>query len=148
MPTSAVRCLPHFSHGTSLHLLCLSACQAYSGFKGLIGDFVGGPVVKTPHFHCRGHGVDPWGTKISQTACCSQNSSNNNKKRVYWGCLNGFGTSTPAETFGVWRVSHQSALLPSFALLPVILVQVVAPAGGAPFFKQMFIVNNEVYGHF
>ena len=45
-------------------------------------------------------------------------------------------------------VSHQSVLLPSFALLPVILVQVVAPAGGAPFFKQMFIANNEVYGHF
>ena len=25
-----------------------------------VGDFSGGPVVKTPHFHCRGHGFDPW----------------------------------------------------------------------------------------
>ena len=23
-------------------------------------DFPGGPVVKTLHFHCRGHGVNPW----------------------------------------------------------------------------------------
>ena len=23
-------------------------------------DFPGGPVVKTPHFHGRGHGFDPW----------------------------------------------------------------------------------------
>ena len=23
-------------------------------------DFPGGPVVKTPHFHCRGRGFDPW----------------------------------------------------------------------------------------
>ena len=24
------------------------------------GDFPGSPVVKTPCFHCRGHGFDPW----------------------------------------------------------------------------------------
>ena len=24
------------------------------------GDLSGGPVVKTPHFCCRGHGCDPW----------------------------------------------------------------------------------------
>ena len=104
-----------------------------------------GPVVKTPHFHCRGHGVDPWGAEISHTAQCSPNSSSNNKQRAYWGCSNAFGASTPTGTFGVWRISHQSILLPSFSLLPVILVQVVAPAGDAPFFKQMFIANNEVY---
>ena len=23
-------------------------------------DFPGGPVVKTPRFHCRGNGLDPW----------------------------------------------------------------------------------------
>ena len=23
-------------------------------------DFPGDPVVKTPRFHCRGHGFDPW----------------------------------------------------------------------------------------
>ena len=26
----------------------------------LIGDFPGGPVVKTLHFQCSGRGVDPW----------------------------------------------------------------------------------------
>ena len=25
-----------------------------------LGDFPGGPEVKTPRFHCRGHGFDPW----------------------------------------------------------------------------------------
>ena len=25
-----------------------------------LGDFPGGPVVKTPHFHCRGHRFNPW----------------------------------------------------------------------------------------
>ena len=29
-------------------------------FKYLFWDFLGGPSVKTPHFHCRGHGFDPW----------------------------------------------------------------------------------------
>ena len=30
-----------------------------------MGDFAGGPVVKTPSFHFRGHVFDPWsGTKI------------------------------------------------------------------------------------
>ena len=27
---------------------------------GVGGDFSGGPVVRTPSFHCRGHGFDPW----------------------------------------------------------------------------------------
>ena len=25
-----------------------------------LGDFSGGPAVKTPHFNCKGHGFDPW----------------------------------------------------------------------------------------
>ena len=25
-----------------------------------LGDFPGGPVAKTPFFHCRGNGFDPW----------------------------------------------------------------------------------------
>ena len=28
-------------------------------FKNKTGDFPGGPVVKTPHFHCRGCRFDP-----------------------------------------------------------------------------------------
>ena len=36
-------------------------------------DFPGGPVVKTLHFHCRGHEFDPgWRTKISQATQCGQ----------------------------------------------------------------------------
>ena len=31
-----------------------------------IRDFPGGPLVKTPGFHCRGHGLTPgWITKVS-----------------------------------------------------------------------------------
>ena len=31
------------------------------------GEFPGGPVIRTQHFHCRGPGLIPgWGTKIPQ----------------------------------------------------------------------------------
>ena len=29
-------------------------------YKKCVRDSPGGPVVKTPHFHCRGHRFDPW----------------------------------------------------------------------------------------
>ena len=32
------------------------------------GDFPGGPVVKTPHFQCGGHGFDPWSGKIPRAS--------------------------------------------------------------------------------
>ena len=28
--------------------------------KGEMREFPGGPVVRTPHFHCRGHRFNPW----------------------------------------------------------------------------------------
>ena len=28
--------------------------------KQVVQDFPSGPVVKTPRFHCRGNGLDPW----------------------------------------------------------------------------------------
>ena len=45
-----------------------------SGAKGRgLGEFPGDPVVRTPHFHCRGHGFHPWReTKIPHAAQCSQ----------------------------------------------------------------------------
>ena len=44
----------------------------------LHGNLPGGPVVKTPQFHCRGLGFDPgWGTKIPQAAQGGQK-----KKRI------------------------------------------------------------------
>ena len=29
-------------------------------FKIKEREFPGGPMVRTPHFHCRGHGFNPW----------------------------------------------------------------------------------------
>ena len=33
-------------------------------------EFLGGPVIKTPDFHCRGHEFDPWSGK-QDPACCT-----------------------------------------------------------------------------
>ena len=30
------------------------------GKEERVEDFPGGPVIKTPHSQCRGHGFDPW----------------------------------------------------------------------------------------
>ena len=32
------------------------------------GDFPRGPVVETLHFHCMGHGFEPWSGKIPHAA--------------------------------------------------------------------------------
>ena len=41
----------------------------------LLGEFPGGPVVRTWHFHCWGPGSIPgWGTKIQQAVWCSQSN--------------------------------------------------------------------------
>ena len=46
-------------------------------------DFPGGPVVKTLHFHCRGHEFDPgWRTKIPQATQCGQKKKNRLKKLI------------------------------------------------------------------
>ena len=34
--------------------------EAQRDQDGSLGDFPGRPVVKTPHFHCRGCGFNPW----------------------------------------------------------------------------------------
>ena len=49
---------------------CISALEKWSQRVGHdwatelnwteLKDFLGGPVVKNPHFHCRGHGFSPW----------------------------------------------------------------------------------------
>ena len=44
----------------TLKRFCLFVCFVFS-FKELrLRDFPGGPVVKTPRFHCKGSGFDPW----------------------------------------------------------------------------------------
>ena len=40
-------------------------------------DFPGGPVVKTPHSHCRGHGFDPWSGKLRSHMPCGSAKSKN-----------------------------------------------------------------------
>ena len=38
--------------------------KKFSRYKGAKRDFPGGPVIKTLHFQCRGHGFDPWSGKF------------------------------------------------------------------------------------
>ena len=40
--------------------LVLQSRSCHSSFSTDLPDFPDGLVVKTPHFHCRGHGLDPW----------------------------------------------------------------------------------------
>ena len=55
-------------------------------------DFPGGPVVKTPCFHCRGHGFDPWLGKIPMPHGVTgkkKKKEERKKLQVYkcwWGC--------------------------------------------------------------
>ena len=45
-------------------------------------DFPGGPVVKTPRFHCRGHGFDLWlGVKILHAVWHGQKIEKEKKKK-------------------------------------------------------------------
>ena len=42
-------------------------------YAGGVGDFPGGPMVRTLHFHCRGHGLDPWsGIKTPHALRCGK----------------------------------------------------------------------------
>ena len=48
----------NFSKLDFLKLYLFSLKDAIKNMKDR--DFPGGPVVKTPHSQCRGHGFDPW----------------------------------------------------------------------------------------
>ena len=62
------------THGQDLHVksyiveiagVRVSIPVAFKQYLEGQGEFPGGPVVKTQHFHCRGMGSVPgWGTKI------------------------------------------------------------------------------------
>ena len=63
-----------------------------AGSRNKIWDFPGGPVVRTPCFHCRGHGFDPWnpgsGTKIPQATWYGQKQTNKQKViKLHFCCL-------------------------------------------------------------
>ena len=50
-------CQPKSPHATPSSIILKSTKIQQDG---MCRDFPGGPVVKTPCFHCRGHGSDPW----------------------------------------------------------------------------------------
>ena len=64
----------------------LSAYHASLSFLSILkfekdGEFSGGPVVRTPHFHCRRHKFNPWwGTKILRASWHGEAKKNNNNK--------------------------------------------------------------------
>ena len=41
-------------------LIIRKQCESYLKKKKFCWDFLGDPVVKTPHFQCRGGRFDPW----------------------------------------------------------------------------------------
>ena len=45
-------------------------------------DFLGGPVVKTPRFHCRGHRFDPWLRKFDML----HGATKKKKKIIHYQC--------------------------------------------------------------
>ena len=42
--------------------------------KPVSGEFAGGPVVRTPRFHCREHGFGPWSGNEDPTCCPAQSN--------------------------------------------------------------------------
>ena len=46
-------------------------------------DFPGGPVVRTPLFHGRGHGLDPWSGKFHMLCSVTKKKNFPKKKKLY-----------------------------------------------------------------
>ena len=60
--------------------LCLSLKNFFFNLKSILRDFPSRPVVKNPHFYCRGHGFDPGlGNEILHA---SPGSLNINKNKI------------------------------------------------------------------
>ena len=53
-------------------------------------DFPGGPVVKTPHFHFRGHEFDPWSEELRSCMPTGGAEGKKKKRRKVW-------TNSPAK---------------------------------------------------
>ena len=65
----------YFYYAKYLFLLVTIPHTSYK--KISTGYFPGSPVVKTPRFHCRGHGFNPWsGTKIPHTQTKEKQTNN------------------------------------------------------------------------
>ena len=80
-PAPGVRSRGQDSEAALLSASCVTKARCpvlwvfiFSALKWGRQDCPGGPVVKTPRFHCRGHGFDPWlGTKIPHAVQRGQN---------------------------------------------------------------------------
>ena len=51
---------PYFTERFYYELVLNFVKDGLGIYRKKSSDFPGGPVVKTPCFHCRGHGFDPW----------------------------------------------------------------------------------------
>ena len=72
-----------------------------------IRDFPGGPVVKTPYFHCSGHGFVPgWETKILHATWHSHKKKKKRKKEIKNLSLNGY---TQIQSMSLCKSSSTSA---------------------------------------
>ena len=72
------------------------------GLKMRWGYFPGGSVVKTPCFHCRGHGFNPWsGTKIPHATAWLK------KKKMRWERKGGFRDDPKVFDFSSWMAGDK-----------------------------------------
>ena len=65
---------------------CLFLSPSYSNYMDM--DFLAGPVVKTPCFHCRRHRFNPWLGKFHMPFSVAKNSKIKNKEGIVsrgWG---------------------------------------------------------------
>ena len=70
--------LTHYGTSKSVEKCNVKKLLIKMGHK--LGEFSGGPVVRTPHFHCGGHKSNHWlGTKISQATQCGQKTGRSHK---------------------------------------------------------------------
>ena len=70
--------LTHYDTSKSVEKCSVEKLLTKMGHK--LGEFNGGPVVRTPHFYCRGHKFNHWsGTKISQATQCGQKTGRGHK---------------------------------------------------------------------
>ena len=64
--------------------VCIAHNYNFKSKKVFIWAFPDSPLVKKPHFHCRGHGFDPWlGTMILYAVPCSQKLEKKTKIKNY-----------------------------------------------------------------
>ena len=95
---SVILVMIQFTSGGWTGQMILSSKQPSFKLKEKRRDFPGGPAVMTPHFHCRGHGFDPWlGELRSHMPCgkrkkkvaikCTERKFSDNRKITILRCI-------------------------------------------------------------